>query len=290
MPLSKFQIFLFYLLGLGLGLSYWSCQPVEESQIPNDRLLAQVFNKSLFHSELEGMVPAESSPQDSALIVNAYVERWVRESLLMHEAERNIPKDLNIDELVRNYRASLIRHNYERLLVELQLDSTVTTQQLTTYYEENKSQYQLDHPILRCLFVKVPKSAPENEQLKNWWKDNQNESNVTSIVEYSSRYANVYNMNDSIWYKYDDIALQLPKAKRNDLANRKNLSFTDDDFLYLIKVLERMKVTDVAPMAYVKNQLAKVILHQRTIALLSAKKEEMYDRETRRNNVQIFAK
>jgi len=272
-----------------LLLGCWACQPVEQSPTPNDRLLAQVYNKSLFHSELEGMVPVNSSPQDSALIVNAYIERWVRESLLMHEAERNIPKDLNIDELVRDYRASLVRHNYERLLVELQLDSIVTTEQLTSYYEENKDQYHLEYPILRCLFIKIPLTAPKNNELKNWWKDNQNESNITSIVEYCSQYAEVYNMNDSIWYKYDDIALQLPKDDRSSLAKKKNWTSEDDDFLYLLDVMEQMKTPEIAPMTYVKNQVSKVILHQRKIKLLTSKKEEMYDRETRRNNVKIFA-
>ena len=123
--MSRAIIFCFF-TGLIFLISFGSCQPVDQQQDINDRLLAQVYNKSLFQSELEGMFPPDSSPEDSALIVNSYIERWVRESLLMHEAERNIPKDLNIAVLVRDYRASLIRHNYDKLLVELQLDSTIT--------------------------------------------------------------------------------------------------------------------------------------------------------------------
>ncbi len=76
---------------------------------------------------MTGMFPPG---EDSSLIINAYVERWIRETLLLLEAERNIPSDLNIDKLVRDYRASLVRHSYEQFLVEQLLDSTVTKAEL----------------------------------------------------------------------------------------------------------------------------------------------------------------
>ncbi|MEM8906263.1 MAG: hypothetical protein AAGD05_00325 [Bacteroidota bacterium] len=278
---------LFLLAGLCLGV--WACQPTEEQPTDNDRLLAQVFNKSLFHSELEGMVPPNSSPEDSALIANAYIEKWVRESLLMHEAERNIPKDLNIDELVRDYRASLIRHNYEQLLIELQLDSTITDDELAFYYAKNKAQYQLEYPILRCLFIKIPQGAPDIDQLQTWWEDNQMEESYTKIVDYCSKNAAVYVLNDSMWYKMEDIASQIPVNDRKKLSSKRELALEDENFQYFIRVLETISERQIAPLPYVKNQISKVILHKRKIKLLDEKREEMYERETRRNNVKIFS-
>ena len=80
---------------------FWSCGGGDKAKA-GDRPLAQVYNKTLYLSELEGVVPEGVSLEDSALIVSAYAQRWIREQLLMYEAERNIPKDLNIDELVRD--------------------------------------------------------------------------------------------------------------------------------------------------------------------------------------------
>jgi len=82
-----------------------------------DKVLAQVYNKVLYQSNLVDVIPESSTPEDSALIVKAYLQRWVREQLLMYEAERNIPKDLNIDKLVRDYRASLVRFNFEEQII-----------------------------------------------------------------------------------------------------------------------------------------------------------------------------
>ena len=137
--------------------------------------LAKVFSKKLFLSELEGMVPEGATSEDSTKIINAEVERWTRETLLMLEAEKNIPADLNIDELVRDYRMSLVRYNYEQYLVETQLDSVISDQEILTYYEENKEQYQLQSSILRCFLIKVPKSSPNLGQLRSWWSSSKSE-------------------------------------------------------------------------------------------------------------------
>ena len=69
---------------------------------------------------------------------------------LMYEAERNIPKDLNIDELVRDYRASLVRFNFEEQLIAEKLDSSVSEAETKAFYENNKDQFQLESTILKC--------------------------------------------------------------------------------------------------------------------------------------------
>ena len=109
-------------LCFGAGLLLWQCSPGEAPR-EDDRLLAEVYNKNLYLSELEGIVPEGVSSEDSVLMVSAFTQRWVREQLLMYEAERNIPKDLDIDELVRNYRASLVRFNFEEKIIAEKLDA-----------------------------------------------------------------------------------------------------------------------------------------------------------------------
>lgn len=274
--------------GLVLLILLYACNTSSEGQ-EEDLLLAQVFNKSLYLSELEGMVPRGSSREDSTLLVNAYIERWVRESLIMHEAEKNIPKDLDIDELVRDYRASLIRHNYEKLIVELQLDSTVSEPEFQTYYEANKSQYLLQEPIVRCHFIKIPKDQEGIENLNAWWRSKQ-EEDFQAMVDYCRTAASSYLLDDSTWYKVSDIIPQLPKgviSVNNFQANR-DFAYTADDYRYLLRINDLAPKNEIAPKSYIAEQANKVILHQRKAKLLQDKKEEIYERELRRNNIQIF--
>ena len=263
---------------------------MESAPVENDKILASVFNKSLYLSELDGLVPEGSSQNDSSMILNALIERWVRETLILHEAEQNIPKDLNIDQLVMDYRASLIQHNYEKLLVELQLDSTITQQELTTYYEENKEQYKLDQPILRCYFMKIPLTADDLDNLQKYWTQSEEEAYV-KMLEYCSNYAAIYMLEKEAWYDLENINGQLPEGRRlssSKLSSTKTLKFKDDEHQYFLKIQEHYPAKQLAPMDYVKDQISKVILHKRKIQLLKDKKEEIYERENNRKNIKIY--
>ena len=100
------------------------------------------------------MFPEKPLPKDSLAIIQAYIERWTRDTLLLNEAEQNIPSDLNIDKLVRDYRASLIRHNYEKRWWNNIWTLPSPRNNSWNFYEANKEQYQLETPIMRCYFIK----------------------------------------------------------------------------------------------------------------------------------------
>ncbi len=272
----------------GLLTGSLACQPGGEELQEEDHLLARVYNKSLYLSELDGMFPPGTSGSDSSLIVNAYVNRWVREALLLYEAERNIPKDLNIDKLVRDYRASLILANYERILVEELLDSTITQAELINFYEKNKEQYQLETPIVRCYFIKVPLPVPKYGDLRRWWS--RPSEHYDELVAYSNQYAAAHHLEDSTWHKVDDIAMLMPPGTitSSNISDKKEFTQRDGEFQYYFKLFEVKNRKEIAPLSYIEDQARKVILHKRKIKLLEDKKEEMYERELRRQNINIL--
>jgi hypothetical protein len=273
-------------LGVLLGLS--SCTGEDGEAATEDQLLAKVHNKALYISDMEGMFPDGTSGKDSAIIIQMFTNRWMREALLLHEAEQNIPSDLNIDKLVRDYRASLIRHNYEKILVQELLDSTVTDEQLAEFYERNKQQYQLETPIVRCYFVKVPMPVPEANELRQLW--NNKREDLKPLVDYCSRNAEAYLLNDSTWYKVEDIAREMPKGTVtvDNISAKQDFSQRDDEYQYYFKVFEVKNRKDIAPLSYIKGQARKVILRNRKEKLLEDKIEAMYQRELRRNNIKTY--
>ncbi len=269
------------------ALLWTQCQPAEEEK-ENDRLLTKVHNKSLYLSDMDGMLPEGISSDDSAAIITAYADRWIREALLLHEAERNIPNDLNIDKLVRDYRASLIRHSYEQILVEQLLDSTVSTTELTAFYENNKEQYQLETPILRCYFVKAPRPVPEASKLRRLWNSDEPED-YDALVAYCAQYDVAHLLEDSTWYSLENLAMQMPKGTltADNISSRMDFSQRDDQFQYYFKVLELKNIREIAPLSYIEDQARKVILRRRKLKLLEDTKENMYELEMRRNNIEI---
>lgn len=276
-------------LGFLLSLLYLQACKNDELPAKKDKVLAKVNNKTLYLSDLEGMIPERSTPEDSLMMQNAYVERWVRDNLMMDEAERNIPKDLNIDKLVRDYRASLILHSYEKMLTEQMLDSTISQQELQEFYEKNKEQYQLETPIVRCYFLKVARPTPEAENLQKWWNGRDKDSHQ-KLVNYANRYAKTYMLEDTVWYKVEDIANELPKGTltQDNISPNREFTLKDDKFQYYFRAFAVKYTKEIAPLSFIKDQASKYILHNRKIQLLENKKEELFERETRKNNVKIY--
>jgi len=267
------------------GSFFVACQTVPTNDAVSDKVLATVQNKSLYLSELDGMLPEGATSEDS--VKNAYVERWIRKSLLMQEAERNIPKDLNIDELVRDYRASLVQYTYEQMLVEQDLDSLITKRELNEFYERNKEQYQLDAPIVRCNLIKIPQDAPDLSAIRALWQANKT-VDQEKLLDLCNKNATEYFLADSIWYKVDIITRSLPKGtiSSNNIGSRKAFTIQDNDFFYFFRLLEFINRKAIAPLSYIEDQAAKVILHRRKIKLLEEKKEELYEQKT--NQIKVF--
>jgi len=265
---------------------FWHCSKKEGGK-KEDKLLAKVYDRSLYLSELEGVVSEGTEPTDSALLVSAYVQRWLREQLMMYEAERNISKDLDIDELVRSYRASLIRFNFEERLIAEKLDSTVTEAELRAYYENNIDQFQLESTILKCKLLKLSLEAPQNEINKLW--NSRNTADEAKLHALAKQWATLALLDQDKWYTLQEVATLLPKGTltSDNVGSRRDGSLSDGDFRYYYRVIEAVQGKTTAPFDYAKDQTQKIILHRRKQELLERWKEDLYQKEMRRENIKI---
>lgn len=268
------------------GLTFWQCGKKGDDK-KEDKLLARVYDRNLYLSELEGVVPEGTIPADSALLVSAYVQRWLREQLMMYEAERNIPKDLDIDELVRSYRASLIRFNFEEQLIAEKLDSIVSADELQAYYENNKDQFQLESTILKILMLKLSSDAPQNEINKLW--NSKNPADESKLNAVAKQWASLALLDREKWYTLQEVAPLLPKGTltSDNVSSRRDGTLSDGDFRYYYRVIEAVQGKTTAPFDYAKEQAQKIILHKRKQELLDRWKEELYQKEMRRENIKI---
>lgn len=275
-----------YLAGL-LLITALGCS--SDSSGEDDPVLARVHQKTLRLSALDGMFPPDATAEDSLLIQSAFVRRWSREAVLQWEAERNLPADLNIDKLVRDYRASLVSSHYEEVLVSERLDSNVSQAELEAYYEEHKQQYQLERPIVRCFFIRVPYPTPEEELLGQLW-NNGNVTDTTALRAYCDSLSEISLLNEADWYSLDDIAAQLPDGTltRENVDSKREFTQRDGTYRYYFKLLELKPRLEIAPLSYVEDQARRIILHGRKRDVLDQAREDIFQRELRRKNVETF--
>lgn len=254
-----------------------------------DTVLAQVHKKTLRLSELEGMFPEDATTDDSLIIRQAFIRRWIRETALEYEAERNLPPDLNIDRLVRDYRSSLVSSHYEEVLISIRLDSSISQEELLAYYESSKGQYLLEKPIVRCLFIRVPYPTPEEDTLQQLW-NNGKITDTMALEDYCERLSEMALLQPEAWYSLDDIAQQLPEGTLTaaNVNSKREFSQQDGSNRYYFRLLEMKPRLEIAPLSYVEEQARKVILHGRKAKVINEAREEIFERELRSKNIKIF--
>lgn len=278
-----------YIAGVALlfTLVIGGCKP--EGDHRAEEPLARVYDDFLYPSDVETVVSKKMSKADSAVVVRSYIDNWVRERLMLRVAEQNIPQDIDIDEMVRNYRNNLIQLYYEKNLVEQRLDSTVTKEEVRDYYEANREENILKYKVARCFFVKVPSSAPQKDELRTWWK-RETPEDVLKLKSYCEQYAQLYNLEDSTWVRASDVAAQFPAGTLTEgtILKGKQLSTEKEGYIYLLEVMETVDKGQTAPLGYVREKAKSYILLKRKMELIERMSKEMYQREINKQNVEIY--
>ena len=272
-----------------LGLLLWSgCDQMSQRKIqPGDTLLASVEDKKMYYSDIEGMITSTSA-QDSLAQLNAYIEDWLARTVVLREAEKNFPLDLDIDKLVEDYRSSLLVHNYRQSLIQADLDTVITEEQLATYYNEYKDQYLLAQPICKARIVKISDKARRIERFYQNWKKNDS----SSIEKYIEENAIFDSKDDDEWHTIDHYLAFLPKNKfrERDFSKKGNIQKHDETFEYFIKVNDTKKMNDIPPLSYVRNQMKKVIINQRKNDLLKNIESGLYQNYLQANKIKVYKK
>ena len=255
---------------------------------PKRKLLAQVHNKQLYADDLEGILPEQYKPEDSIMMHNAYIENWLRDAVLMHQAEQKIAQNIDIDKLVKDYRSTLILHNYEEIIIETQLDSVITDAEINAFYEANKDSYQLKKPLARLWYMKIPINATEINQVEKWWQSEDMDDRL-NLIEYCAQYAEVYYLNKEDWHEIDKIKGTIPTnlvPQRTFTQAGADITRSDEQYKYYLRVLQLIEKNEAPPIDYIEEKARQVILQRRKSKLLATHREKLYEKEI--NNVKVF--
>lgn len=254
-------------------------------------IIAEVYQRKLYLDEVLYMLHEGASPEDSILLVNAYTQRWVRDQIMLHQAEKSIPSDLNVEKMVQEYRSSLILNNYESILIESMLDSIIRESELIDFYEANKEQYLLEKPIARFHFLKAPKAEPQINRIISWW-NNRSATNLKRLRRYVREHNWVHVLEDSVWMSLDEIVhMAAPSVtSARTLTPGKEIRYQDGDYHYFLEIIDVKSTLEVAPLAYIRDQAVRAILHRRKFLLIDHVKDSLYEMEIRSPHVIIHTR
>ena len=99
-------------------LFFVSCDTLFSNK-PNYEVVARVGSKKLTVLELQMSIPASIKKVDSISFAQNYIEKWVKNQLLLEKAEINLDKvtQRSIGLMIDNYRTSLLLFKYQQMII-----------------------------------------------------------------------------------------------------------------------------------------------------------------------------
>ena len=140
-------------IGLMMILTLASCQNSRNGN--GDKIVATVYDKILYQSDLQDVLYEEISFNDSLVRTKAFIDKWIRRQLLIHQAENTIDKsELDFSRQMEDYRNSLIIYKYESMLVEQNLDTVISEEEIEKYLKDN-SPIEMDSVSVRNILLNM---------------------------------------------------------------------------------------------------------------------------------------
>ena len=253
--------------------------------------LARSFDRFLYPEDLQGVVPAGVTGNDSIQLVNAYVEQWLRQQALLHYARRNISMNTErLEAQVEEYTNGLIDYEYQQALVSQKLDTVVTDTEINQYYASRQELFSLKQPILKASYIRLRPDAPELDRVKRLFLSTDFEDQDI-LEKYCARYATAFSLRDTSWQYADNLAKQIPLSRiGEENYNRTGRIFEiiENNELYLI-ILHDSKFRDTrSPLPLVYGNIRNLILNKRKIDLVDQMQKSIVADARKKNNIEIY--
>ena len=145
-----------FAIGLMLILAFVSCQ--NSGNGSGDKVVATVYHKTLHQSDLQSIMYEGISANDSIVRAKAFIDNWIRRQLLIHQAENNIDaSELDFSKQIEDYRNSLIIYKYETIMIEKNLDTVVTDEDIRKYLKDGSIPEGMDDNAARSIILNIRK-------------------------------------------------------------------------------------------------------------------------------------
>ncbi|MEE4258025.1 MAG: hypothetical protein V2I47_13375 [Bacteroidales bacterium] len=254
-------------------------------------VLVRVYDKYLYASDLEGVIPPGASARDSLTAVRNFIQNWVDRELIVKKAEENLPDDLrDFSDRIEEYRNSLIIFEYERMLVNQELDTNISREAILEYYQREKGNFLLKNDIVDLQYLKLHVDSPAIGKFRQFIQSELPDEQ-DSLAMYSSKYASGFSIMQDNWISIDEMLAFFPVQdySYNDFRlNRDYLEVRDSVFIYMIHVMDYKPADSMPPVNFVERDIKNIILNKRKKDLIKNMRQSVLQDAIEHNQVEIF--
>lgn len=248
-------------------LSSYQCKQLQLGQ--ENFVLARVGNEYLYASDLPELPQGKKTIQDSILWARDYVNRWGRQQLLYQQARVNLSDEqqLALENTIQNYRTELFANTYKDVLLNKEVSKTVTDSSLQAYYNQNKTNFRLQSPLIQFRSIRLMQTHPDFEQIR---------SHFISYLPLDQKYLDSLHyqfdysqLNDSVWFEFSPRVMKdslVYDQLREQLSKKSQFfEFKDSVHVSLNYILQHKSIGEYAPFMYLKPTIENIRNNQQRV-------------------------
>ena len=241
---------------------------LEKKDITQRVPIATVYDQKLYKEDIEDLLPKNINKKDSVVLVRSIINSWATKELLLRKAVENNSQNDNteINKLVTDYRQALLINGYKERLIKQQLDTIISEQEISDYYNENGKNFRLNEELIKTRLLHFSSDLIDKKEVIQLFKKGSiQDLEALEMRQLSFKYIM---LNDSVWTPLEHAMLKTPFSRDNLLKKTKFLQKEDSLGVYLIAVKDVLKRNDLAPTSHIKSTIQQMILHQRKLQLI----------------------
>ncbi|MBL7933814.1 MAG: hypothetical protein JNL60_18060 [Bacteroidia bacterium] len=264
-----------------LFLLFVSCKQKENPDENKGTLIAKAGDENYSVEEFKQDYITTGTIKDSTYNSKKVIEKWATESLFYQEAIKRLnAEEISVDKQVEEYRRSLINYIYQSRLIEANLDTTVSREEIEDYYNNHRDNFILSENIVKVNYLKVPVTAQVLPKIKKLvWAVTEKDKQL--LKDLCAQNAENFFMNDSTWLYLDDVKKEIPALRDQpdfNLSMGRVVEFSDDQYYYYLKVRDIKVKNGLSPINFEYQNIKRFIINNRKTQLISEYKKTLLEK------------
>lgn len=254
-------------------------------------VVARCYEYKLYDTDLAGITTPDMSPADSIERVSNFINNWISQQILLHQAEQSLRSDqLDFSKELNTYRNSLVVYAYETQLIEQYLDTIVSDEEIEQYYEQNKDNFHLRHDMVRVAYAVVNTSSKNLKTIRDLLS-NEDTLMIQQFNDLAEKDAILYSSDIDTWVRLDEMVSLIPIEiynPQNFFKKNRFISYDDDGNKIMVRFDDYLLQDDISPLEVEYDNIKTLILLKRKQDLLRQMNTDLYNIAIKENAFEVY--
>lgn len=268
---------------------FLSCNQQADETLSKEAI-AKAGDKALYPIDLVGLVPEGTNPTDSTEIVKQFIRNWLREELLLQQANELLSNDeQTLEKELAWYKRQLLLKKIENQL-KAEADTSYTQTELDSFFRANPSLFSLTESVFKGRFIILPAAAPRLDWAERIIRS-RNKKDIEQLNDYCLRFARHTHLHDSAWFPTETVfksGSESFKNRVNHLAPGQLIRHADSATVSIVWVAGFRKAGETAPFEYAQQNTRKLLLLHKQNQHLIQTQEVLYQKALKNKSIETI--